>query len=219
MLSLAALPCIACCLASPLRVVHETSGLLFLYKPPGLAFHSSPSSPGLLASVRAMQSSGGFPHAGRLYAVHRLDRVTSGLLMLAKTPAAARDVASLLRARRVHKYYVALTSRRPAKKRGVVRGDMQRSRRGQWRLLRTAENPATTRFFSTPVDSGGRALRALVLRPISGRTHQLRVAMKAVGAALLGDEMYDAAERARMEERTYLHAGALRLPGAAVSWE
>ena len=97
-----------------LPIVHETSGVLFVHKPPGLSFHAGPGLSGLggedvpdvgvMTLLRAMQSSGEIEHTGRLHSVHRLDRVTSGLLMVAKSPAAARDLNALLRERRIHKY-------------------------------------------------------------------------------------------------------------------
>ena len=209
-----------------LPVVHETSGLLFVDKPAGLAFHRSvdQGDEGVLPLLRDMQASGALAHPGRLHSVHRLDRVTSGLLTVAKTAEAAREVAELLRGRRVVKYYVALSGRRPSKKQGRVRGDMARSRRGQWKLLRTAENPALTAFTSVglpppPPPGAGRdaspSLRAFLLRPHTGRTHQLRVAMKSLGSPVLGDPMYAAADVAGREERAYLHSAALRLPGSA----
>ena len=89
--------------------------------------------------------------------VHRLDRVTSGLLMIAKTADAAREVADVLRRREIDKYYVALSSRKPNKKQGRVSGDMARSRRGQGNCWRSTEQPAQTAFISKPLvfDAGG----------------------------------------------------------------
>lgn len=180
--------------------------------------------------LREQQQQGELEHIGPLHGVHRLDRGTSGLLMVAKSAAAARELSMLLRERRLHKYYVALTSRRPSQKQGRVRGDMARSRRGQWKLLRSTDNPAVTAFMSTSLSlagdgecgspAAGRAgLRAFLLKPSTGRTHQLRVAMKSVGAPVLGDATYAAADAARGEERAYLHAAALRLPASAALCE
>jgi tRNA pseudouridine32 synthase/23S rRNA pseudouridine746 synthase len=197
-----------------LPIVHETPGLLFVDKPPGLSFHRAASTddPGVLPLLRAMQQSGALAYDGRLLSVHRLDRVTSGLLMVAKSAEAARSVGELLRRRAVDKYYVALSERKPSKRQGRVSGDMARSRRGQWKLLRTAADPAVTTFVSARVDLEARALRAFLLKPHTGRTHQLRVALKCLGAPVLGDPMYAASEDAAREERAYLHATALRLP-------
>ena len=197
-----------------LPVVHETSGLLFLHKPPGLSFHASAElgDPGILPLLRAERD------GERLHSVHRLDRVTSGLLMVAKNSDAAREVGRLLRERRLHKYYVALSARKPSKKMGRVSGDMERGRRGAWKLLRTSENPAVTAFLSRGMpagsedEAGGSGRRAFLLKPQTGRTHQLRVALKALSSPVLGDSLYAAAADAALEERAYLHAAALRLP-------
>ena len=207
-----------------LRLVHETKGLLFIDKPAGLSFHAEGAgqggiqAPGVMQLLRAMQADGELAHDGRLYGVHRLDRVTSGLLMVAKNADAAREVGALLRERRLHKYYVALSGRKPSKKMGRVSGDMERSRRGSWKLLRSMDRPAVTTFLSESIvdaplsDAVARPLRAFVLKPLSGRTHQLRVAMKCLGSPVLGDALYAAAADAAMEDRAYLHSAALRLP-------
>ena len=211
------------------RIIHETSGLLFIDKPPGLSFHRSEEEddPGLLPILRAMQAAGDIEHEGKLFSVHRLDRVTSGLLMIAKTADAAREVADVLRRREIDKYYVALSSRKPNKKQGRVSGDMARSRRGQWKLLRSTEQPAQTAFISKPLvfdaeeEEGDEAARypprAFLLKPLTGKTHQLRVALKALSSPVLGDPMYAAADDSRNEERAYLHAAALRLPAGCTA--
>ena len=191
-----------------LSVVAQTSGILFVDKPPGLGFHTEGDQLGVMPRLRAMQKEGQIAHDGRLFAVHRLDRVTSGLLMVAKTPEAAQELSLLLRERRLHKYYVALSARKPKKKQGRVQGDMARSRRGQWMLTRGASAPAITHFLSQPLPDH----HAFLLSPRTGKTHQLRVALKSLGSPVLGDQMYAEATAARREERAYLHAAALRLP-------
>ena len=198
-------------LAAPLiPIVHQTSGLLFIDKPPGLAFHASPSGdPGVLPLLRQQIDD------ERIYSVHRLDRVTSGLLMIARSAEAASAVGVLLREHRIHKYYVALSARKPKKKMGAIVGDMERSRRGAWKLLRSTERPAVTSFVTRSVAEGSddeAARRAFLLKPRTGRTHQLRVAMKALGSPILGDGLYAAAADAAQEERAYPHASALRIP-------
>ena len=206
-----------------LPIVHETPGLLFVNKPPNMGFHASATTfdAGVLPLLRTMQREGALSYEGRLHAVHRLDRVTSGLLMVAKTAEAAGSVSALLRQRELDKYYVALSGRTPSKKQGRVVGDMARSRRGQWMLTRTRANPAVTAFLSRRVelergsesdDSAARSLRAFLLKPLTGRTHQLRVALKCLGSPVLGDPMYAASSDAAREDRAYLHAAALRLP-------
>ena len=95
---------------------------------------------------------------------------------------------------------------------GSVVGDMEPARRGAWKLLRTEADPARTLFVTSGVAGGRPGLRGFVLKPLTGRTHQLRVAMKALGSPVLGDELYADAVEARLETRAYLHACALHIP-------
>lgn len=140
-----------------------------------------------------------------LYPVHRLDLATSGVLVLAKTVEANRALSLAFQERRVQKYYVALSAKRPDKKQGWVTGDMEKSRNGNYRLCRTQTNPARTAFRSFAWEKGR---RIWVLRPLTGKTHQLRVAMKSLGTAIIGDERYGG----ELSDRMYLHAWRLTLP-------
>jgi tRNA pseudouridine32 synthase/23S rRNA pseudouridine746 synthase len=171
--------------------------------------------PGVLQVARAAQASGALAYAGRLHSVHRLDRVTSGILLLAKSSEDAGLLSAAFRAGSVTKFYCGLSARRPAHKMGTVTGDMARARRGAWMLLRSRERPAVTRHASSGVTGGRPGLRGFVLRPLTGRTHQLRVAMKALGSPVLGDALYSASAAAQLEERAYLHAAAVRVPPLA----
>lgn len=178
----------------------------------------------------------------RLWPVHRLDTPTSGILLMARSKADAATLARLFHRRQVVKYYVALTGRRPARKQGTVIGDMARTRRKAWKLLRACNNPAVTRFVSRGLPGvpltlqfvvgtqqkswrlarQGSAVRAagleplgtrlMLLKPETGRTHQLRVACKSLGCPITGDELYGDAAEAAAHERCYLHAAAIRVP-------
>jgi tRNA pseudouridine32 synthase/23S rRNA pseudouridine746 synthase len=175
-------------------------------KDPGLDFHDCDGQPGLCSRVRGWL---GQP----VFAVHRLDKATSGLLLLATNRDCAAALAALFRERAIEKYYLALSDLAPRKKQGFVQGDMTRSRRGSWKLLRSMERPARTRFLSWPVRPG---LRLFVLKPLTGRTHQLRVAMKSLGAPILGDTLYHPIVQ-DWPDRMYLHAHTLRFSlGGAV---
>lgn len=182
------------------RIVGEGDGFLVVNKAPGVDVHSRNATPGLCRLVR---SACGF---SALWPVHRLDKDTSGLLLMATDRAAAQALGGLFRERRVEKYYVCLADHVPAKKQGVVQGDMVRSRRKSWKLCRSMVNPARTRFLSWSVFPG---MRLFVLRPLTGRTHQLRVAMKALGAPILGDSLYHQHVPV-WPDRLYLHAHTLR---------
>ncbi|WCE28526.1 TIGR01621 family pseudouridine synthase [Vibrio sp. SCSIO 43137] len=140
----------------------------------------------------------------KLYLVHRLDKMTSGLLLLAKSSESASQLAKLFADRKIEKYYLAIGEGKPKKKQGLISGDMQRSRRSSWKLMKSRQNPAVTQFFSKP---GSPGQRFFLCRPYSGKTHQIRVALKSVGSAIVGDPIYNTASAA---DRGYLHAYALK---------
>jgi tRNA pseudouridine32 synthase/23S rRNA pseudouridine746 synthase len=188
------------------ELVADCADFLVIDKAPGIGVHRDGTEPGLVERIAAERG------YAQLYLVHRLDRMTSGLLLLAKSSAACAALAQEFAARRVEKLYVALSDRRPLKKQGSVRGDMERARNGAWRLARSMENPARTEFTSRSVQPG---LRLFVLRPATGKTHQLRVALKSVGAPILGDPRYGGSSA----DRGYLHACGLRFEYAQASFQ
>lgn len=178
-------------------VIAETPQFWVLNKAAGVSFHSE-QGPGLVAQAEAQ-------FAEKLYAVHRLDKVTSGLLILARQPAVAAALTQLFASRQITKCYLALSAAKPQKKQGWVKGAMQPARRGAWRLAETGAAPAVTYFVSQGYQDA--PFRAFLLRPYTGKTHQLRVALKSVGAPILGDSLYGGAAA----DRVYLHACALSL--------
>ncbi|MEN9532940.1 MAG: hypothetical protein RIQ83_2164 [Pseudomonadota bacterium] len=122
--------------------------------------------------------------------------------MLARTTAANRALSMAFADRQVSKQYLALSDRKPKKKQGWVKGDMQKGRGGSWMLARSLDNPAISWFDSVPVREG---LRLYRIKPQTGKTHQIRVALKSIGAPILGDERYGGTAA----ERGYLHAWRL----------
>ncbi len=182
--------------AEPFRVIADHADFVAIDKPAGLSVHRDQAAEGLVTQLE--RQLGG----GKLYLVHRLDRMTSGVLLLARSAEACAGLAALFAAREVEKFYVALSDRAPTKKQGLIRGDMERSRNGSWRLARSLQNPAVTQFFSYGIEAG---VRLFVLRPATGRTHQLRVAMRSLGTPIIGDDRYGGSAA----DRGYLHALAL----------
>lgn len=138
-----------------------------------------------------------------LHLVHRLDDATSGLLLVARNPGAAAELGRCFSERQVDKFYLALAAGRPAKKQGLVVGDIVKARGGSYRLSRRCENPSRTRFISTSIGPGK---RCYLLKPATGKTHQLRVVMASLGTPILGDPRYGKVAA----ERCYLHAWGLR---------
>lgn len=140
----------------------------------------------------------------KLYLVHRLDKMTSGILILAKHSDSASELSALFRQRQINKYYLAIGDKKPTKKQGLIVGDMVRSRRASWKLTPTVVNPAVTQFFSL---AGAPSQRIFLLKPHTGKTHQIRVALKSIGSAIVGDPIYNPSS---IEKRGYLHAFAVR---------
>lgn len=191
-------------MTKPLDIIGQTADFVVLNKPAGLSFHSE-DGPGLV--VLAEQQLG-----EKLYAVHRLDKITSGLIMLARSSAAAAELTRQFSNRQIEKFYLALSCQKPLKKQGWVKGDMQSARRGAWRLTALQQQPAITYFVSQGFQD--LPFRAFLLRPFTGKTHQLRVALKSQSAPILGDSLYGAAAA----DRVYLHAYALALEYGGVRY-
>ena len=177
------------------ELVAQTAEFVVLNKAAGISFHSEQGA-GLV--VKAEQILG-----FKLFPVHRLDKVTSGLIVLARSSETAAELTSLFTSHQVQKYYLAISLTKPAKKQGWVKGDMVPARRGAWKLLQTQDNPAVSYFIS----QGFAELpwRAFLIKPFTGKTHQIRVALKSAGAAIAGDTLYQGTHA----DRVYLHAYAL----------
>ena len=163
-----------------------------IHKPVGVSVHKDQLDVGLVMQLEQQLDE-------KLYLVHRLDKVTSGLMVLARHSFAAGVLSEQFRLHQIRKYYLAISDSKPKRKQGLILGDMQKSRRGAWKLIKSKNNPAITQFFSASVRP---KLRVFLLRPTTGKTHQIRVALKSEGAPILGDELY----AGNKSDRTYLHA-------------
>jgi len=182
-----------------LTILFENSQFILFNKPAGLSFHSEDGE-GFV--VKAEKQTG-----IKFYSVHRLDKMTSGLLLLAKSSEDANRLTRLFEERKIEKFYLAISMRKPKKKQGWIKGDMGTSRRGSYKLLDTKENPAITQFVSTALRTHE---RFFLIKPHTGKTHQIRVALKSLGSPIAGDIRYAASDDAKREDRGYLHAYALR---------
>lgn len=176
-----------------ITLVSEHPEFLIVDKPPGKDFHNDENKLGFFNEVKRDLG------LQQLWPVHRLDKPTSGLLILAKSKTAAQQLSASFAEQKVDKRYLALSGARAKKKQGKIHGDMVRSRRGGWRLERRFNNPAITLFHSTSLVPGK---RLYYLMPKTGKTHQLRVAMKSISAPILGDQTYGGEQ----SDRLYLHA-------------
>lgn len=179
-----------------IELVYEHKDWLLCVKPIGMNFHTEEDELGFVEHARKQFSI-------ELWPVHRLDKATSGLILLAKNKASCSDLSAMFFDHQVEKYYLAVCENTIKKKQGKVSGDMVKSRRGSFKLLKTQENPAVTQFISKSLIPG---FRLCLLKPKTGKTHQLRVMMKSLGAAIVGDERYSGMD----SDRLYLHAYAMK---------
>jgi tRNA pseudouridine32 synthase/23S rRNA pseudouridine746 synthase len=180
-------------------LIEDAADFIVIDKMPGVNVHRNDAKQSLVDILNADYS------GIKFHLVHRLDDATSGLLVLAKNPEAAAELGALFANREIEKYYLALADGKPSKKQGTVVGDIKKSRGGSYLLSRTRSNPSITQFFSYSLGNGR---RAYLLKPLTGKTHQLRVVMKSLGSTILGDLRYG--PNGQESDRMYLHATALR---------
>ncbi len=181
-------------MTEPLTLLVDHDEFVIVNKPSGMPMHDTDN--GILTHLRRQ-----YDHTV-WHLCHRLDTGTSGCLCIAKSPEAAAMIGEQFATRGAQKYYLALTTGKPRKKQGSIVGDMKNRRRGQFMLMKTTQNPAVTQFFSYGIAHG---IRAAIVRPYTGKTHQIRVALKSVGSPILGDTRYSGSQA----DRLYLHAWQL----------
>ena len=195
-------------------ILYEDERVLVLNKPSGLAVHGgSGLRYGVIEGLRALR-----PEARYLELVHRLDRETSGCLLVAKRRSALRILHELLRENRIDKRYLALVRGRWEGGRRVVEAPLRKNvlRSGE-RIVRVdpAGKPSRSVFVPQAV---GELASLVEVRLDTGRTHQIRVHAAHIGHPIAGDEKYGDPEfDRRLREMTglnrlFLHARALRIP-------
>jgi len=194
------------------QVVHEDDDLLVINKPSGLAVHGgSGLSFGLIETLRQQR-----PQARYLELVHRLDRDTSGLIMIAKRAAVLRELHRQLREKHIDKRYLALVAGQWPQRQQRVEAPLEKNvlLSGE-RMVKVSEagKRAITEFRVLERFGDATLVEA---RPITGRTHQIRVHALHVGCPLLGDDKYESERSATVTrqlglKRLFLHAASLQL--------
>jgi len=193
-------------------ILHENDRLIVLDKPSGLAVHGgSGLSHGVIEALRAAR-----PDAPYLELVHRLDRETSGCLLVAKRRSMLRTLHALLREGRMEKHYLALLRGRWEKGRTDLSDRLRKTVRGGERVVTVdAEGKQAESVFRPVEISAPASLMDVELK--TGRTHQIRVQANEAGHPVAGDERYgDRDFNRQMKElglrRLFLHA-------ASIAWE
>ncbi len=188
------------------RVLYRDGLILILDKPAGVPVHAGPGGgPNLEASFDALRY--GLPRPPAL--AHRLDRDTSGCLVLGRHPKALRRVGKLFTEGRVDKIYWAIVEGEPEKPSGTIDAPLRKtSRRDKgWRMVVDTEGQRALTTYRTLGSGEGKTW--LELRPKTGRTHQVRVHCAELGCPVIGDGTYGQADGGNL---LHLHARAIRLP-------
>lgn len=188
-----------------LDVIYEDADLLVVNKPAGMTVHPAPGHAtatlvnAILAHCDDLSGIGGVLRPG---IVHRLDRDTSGVIVVAKNDPAHNALARQLKARTVEKTYVALVEGTPKPAEGVIDAPIARDPRNRQRMAIVENGRASTTAYRVIERFRGYAL--VEARPKTGRTHQIRVHFAAIGHPIAGDRVYG--KPSALVGRQFLHA-------------
>jgi len=203
----------------PLNIVYEDDDLVVVNKPAGMVVHvgagvrSGTLVNALLHHIGTLARAGGDLRPG---IVHRLDRMTSGLVIVAKNDPAHRNLSDQFKSREVRKTYLALVHGRVSAERGEIGAPVGRDPRRRIRM-RTSGLAARAAQTEYTVRRRFQQFTLLEVHPLTGRTHQIRVHLASIGHPVAGDTLYGAPARLtiggqaeRTLDRNFLHAAAIR---------
>lgn len=204
--------------ALPLAIIYEDENVIVINKPAGLVVHPGAGNHAgtlvnaLLAYYPPIREVGEGDRPG---VVHRLDKDTSGVMVFAKTDKAYRWLVKLFKAREVHKTYLVLVDGHPPTPTGRIEAPVERDSRARTRMavgMRGQGKPAVSEYFQMQKFTEHTLLE---VRPITGRTHQIRVHLSYLGVPVVGDTLYGRRNPSIAMDRIFLHANTLtlRLPG------
>lgn len=189
------------------RVAYQDEHLAVVEKPPGLLVHRAPGRDEESLVERLGDFLAGGEDPSRPGIVHRLDRDTSGLLIVARQPEAHARLSAMIAAREVSRGYLALVEGCPSSRSGKIDAPLGRDHRSPERVVVGGRRPraAVTHF---EVIEKVRRDALLAIRLETGRTHQIRVHLEAIGHPVSGDPRYGTRGRDRLR-RQFLHAARL----------
>ena len=199
------------------RILYMDKQVIVIDKPPGLA---TQGGSGLTKHVDGMLDSLQYEKPSRPKLVHRLDRDTSGVLLIARTALAASGLSASLALRDTSKVYWALTRGVPKQKNGVVKGALAKEgghgpRGRDERMAMAEEGEEGAKFSLTEyavMATAGTEFAWVAARPITGRTHQIRVHLASLGTPIVGDFKYggtDARAKGDIADKLHLHARSI----------
>jgi 23S rRNA pseudouridine955/2504/2580 synthase len=194
------------------RILYMDKQVIVIDKPPGLA---TQGGSGLTKHVDGMLDSLQYEKPTRPKLVHRLDRDTSGVLLIARTALAASGLSASLALRDTSKVYWALTRGVPKQKNGVVKGALAKegTRGKDERMALSDDDDAKFALTEYAVmATAGTEFAWVAARPITGRTHQIRVHLASLGTPIVGDFKYggtDSRGRGDIADKLHLHARSI----------
>jgi len=192
----------------PLTIIYQDDDVIVIDKPAGLTVHPAPGHPSgtlvnaLLAACPDLQGIAGTLRPG---IVHRLDKDTSGLLVVAKNDRAMQALQAQLKERRIHKKYLALVRGVPSPREGQIEAPIGRHPKNRKKMAVIDNGREAITRYRVREELDGYAL--LEVEPVTGRTHQIRVHLAAINHPVFGDPVYG--QRSDILGRQFLHAWKL----------
>lgn len=198
----------------PLDIIFENERVIVVNKPAGMVVHPSAGHPSgtlvnaVLAHAPAIHGIGGEHRPG---VVHRLDKDTSGVVILAKDDRAHRALQDQFRSREVEKKYLALVDGSPPTEKGVIQTHIGRDNHNRKRMAVVHEGKGRESLTHFSTQESFLVHTLLSVHPVTGRTHQIRVHLSFLGCPIVGDRLYGAKRPSIEIERQFLHARELRI--------
>ena len=193
----------------PLKIIYEDADLLVVDKPAGLTVHPAPGHPSgtvVNAVLGYLPAAGEGEESERPGIVHRLDKDTSGLLLVARNRAAQENLSDQFKNRAVKKTYLALVKGRLTPERGIIEAEIGRDKRNRQKMAVVSSGREARTEYRVLKYVGRYTL--LEIKPETGRTHQIRVHLAAIGFPVAGDEIYG--QKTPGLSRQFLHAHKLK---------